>query len=288
MGFVELTDPVIASKGLDVDAKCESFITKAQSSVEDEFLKLYPKKSIADIIDYPEDGSVILLATVSEIVNNGNWWYPACKCHKAVFPDNGVYYCSSCNRHVFNVTPRYKVTIDVSDDSGSAWLILFDYDIQYLIGKPGVDSDAYPVDFNALLGRRMLFKVSNTSSTTYTDTPVFKVTGLCDDPSVIIAMYQLPGAESEATNAIPVMSAASVVDLSNYGNDMYDDADRFASSLIVTPFRHESNATNGLDSAESIDAFNTPLLTKRKYENAFGESSSSTAPGRKRASKYLK
>ncbi|KAK7287578.1 hypothetical protein RIF29_00859 [Crotalaria pallida] len=179
-------------------------------SIEDEYLKHYPKKTIEDVNNNPEDAVVIVLGTINEIVDDGQWWYPACKCHKAVIADNGVYYCHTCLRHVFNVTPRYKLQIEVSDLTGCAILMLFDYDVYSLIGKSCADllasmprgskSVEYPVEFKTLVGRKLLFKITNTSVSSRHDSGVYRVRGFCDDAN-IIAMYELPGVDISPTKA---------------------------------------------------------------------------------------
>ncbi|KAK7281632.1 hypothetical protein RIF29_09789 [Crotalaria pallida] len=292
----------ISSSGVIVDAMCDSFGAKTHTSIEDEFLKLYPKKSIAELMENPEDGVVVLLGTVNEIVNNGNWWYPSCKCLKAVFTDNGVYYCSACSRHVFNVVPRYKVTIDVSDGTGTAWLILFDYDVTYLVKKncsdllssftEGTDDLEYPLDLKSIVGRRMLFKVSNTYSSSDHDTCVFKVRGLCDDPN-IIAMYDLEGADNAPLDisfsfGIPVACSAPVVDLSLDGKNFSEDSNRLASSVVDPYLPHANDASVIGNSAQESDGFATPVMNKRKSEYSMGEVSYNSANRKKKSFKLSK
>ncbi|CAJ2658187.1 unnamed protein product [Trifolium pratense] len=59
------------------------------------------------------------------------WWYPSCKCHKVVVLDFGAYYCNSCVKHIFQVTPRFKVKIEVSDGDSTSVFILFDSAMSY-------------------------------------------------------------------------------------------------------------------------------------------------------------
>ncbi|KAK7290065.1 hypothetical protein RIF29_04218 [Crotalaria pallida] len=243
------------------------------------------------------DGVVVLLATVNEIVNNGNWWYPSCKCHKAVFTDNGVYYCSACSRHVFNVVSRYKVTIDVSDGTGSAWLIIFDYDVTYLIKKncsdllssftEATDDLEFPSELKSIVARRMLFKVSNTYSSSDHDTCVFKVRGLCDDPN-IIAMYDLEGADNAPLDGIPVACSAPVVDLSLDGENFSEDSNRFASPVVDPYLPHTNDASVMVNSAHDSDSFTTPVMNKRKSEYSLGEVSYNSATGKKKSLKLSK
>ncbi|KAK7282736.1 hypothetical protein RIF29_11752 [Crotalaria pallida] len=75
-------------------------------SVEDDYLKLYPKKTLFDLGEEKEEGVFVVFATIAHVSHDDNWWYPACKCHKSVTADNGMYYCSACRKHVFSVVPR--------------------------------------------------------------------------------------------------------------------------------------------------------------------------------------
>ncbi|KAK7290319.1 hypothetical protein RIF29_04642 [Crotalaria pallida] len=190
--------------GLQLSACSSVVVGTPKVSIEDEYLKLYPEKTIESVNSSPEDVVVIVLATINEIVDDGQWWYPSCKCHKAVVADNGVYYCHSCSRHVFNVTPRYKLQIEVSDLTGCAILILFDYDVYYLVRKTcadmlasipqGTKSVEYPLDFKSLIDRKLLFKVANTTVSSPDHSGIYRVCGVCDDPN-IIAMYEFPGVD---------------------------------------------------------------------------------------------
>ncbi|KAJ1442839.1 Nucleic acid-binding, OB-fold [Sesbania bispinosa] len=67
-------------------------------SMRDEFLKLYPKKSM--------EGYFIILASVTEVVEDFKWWYMACSCMKVVSYVDGVPFCKDCQKNVYDMTPR--------------------------------------------------------------------------------------------------------------------------------------------------------------------------------------
>ncbi|KAK7255253.1 hypothetical protein RIF29_28660 [Crotalaria pallida] len=168
----------LSSFGVIVDAMCDSFGGKTHTSIEDEFLKLYPKKTIAELMENSE----------------------------------------------------------------------------------ATDDLEFPSDLKSIVGRRMLFKVSNTYSSSDHDTCVFKVRGLCDDPN-IIAMYDLEGADNAPLDGISVACSAPVVDLSL--------------DVIV-------------NSAQDSDGFTTPVMNKRKTEYSLGEVPYNFANGKKKSSKLSK
>lgn len=74
---------------------------RKRATVEEKFLWMYPKKTLSQLHDTPEDGTFIVYATVEGFVDGEEWWYPACKCNRSVAPDSGAYYCKGCDKHVF-------------------------------------------------------------------------------------------------------------------------------------------------------------------------------------------
>ncbi|KAK7255455.1 hypothetical protein RIF29_28865 [Crotalaria pallida] len=140
-------------------------------------------------------GVFVVFATIAHVIHDDNWWYPACKCHKSVTADNDMYYCSACRKHVFSVIPRFRVKFEALDDSGVANLVMFDYDVAYLLKKtcsellaglkevePALHYLSYaseeslggwvPDEFEALVGKKLLFKVTKNTSlvSTFGDT----------------------------------------------------------------------------------------------------------------------
>jgi hypothetical protein len=107
----------------------------AKPSEADEFLNLHPKLRVTELIDTTEDGVYAVFGEITGIVDGQEWWYTACKCHRAVMPDSGAYYCSGCGKHVFQVVPRFKVKIHVSDGENVGVFVLFDSDMSYIMEK---------------------------------------------------------------------------------------------------------------------------------------------------------
>lgn len=94
---------LIDGVGLSSVPKLES---RTRASIEDDFLTMYPKKTLSQLIASLEDGLFIVSATIDGLVDGEDWWYPACKCHRSVTPDSGAYYCKDCVKHVFHMVPR--------------------------------------------------------------------------------------------------------------------------------------------------------------------------------------
>ncbi|WJX79155.1 hypothetical protein P8452_62302 [Trifolium repens] len=81
-------------------------------SFEEEFLQLHPKMNVSQLDGLDEGGVSVVCAEVVRFVDDSDWWYPACKCHRSVVADSGSYFCSSCDRHVFQVVPRFRVKVE--------------------------------------------------------------------------------------------------------------------------------------------------------------------------------
>jgi hypothetical protein len=75
---------------------------RIRPSFEEDFLRMYPAKSISCVSD-----------VIDGLVDGQEWWYPACKCHRSVTPDSGAYYCKGCVKHVFHMIPRFVSCIHV-------------------------------------------------------------------------------------------------------------------------------------------------------------------------------
>ncbi|KAJ1390611.1 hypothetical protein SESBI_37352 [Sesbania bispinosa] len=159
--------------------------------LSDEFLRLYPRKYVNELQITEEGGIFIVDATIVFVMNEEQWWYGACKCHKAVTLDGGLYYCSNCSTHVVEVTPRYKLRVEVFRWDDSASFILFDSDCVYLLGKTckellrGLKAGEHPPDFRGLIGKDLLFKVEKTIEYAFSYDDSFKVKKVCDDKEII-------------------------------------------------------------------------------------------------------
>jgi hypothetical protein len=81
---------------------------RARISKEDDFLHMFPKKSIDGVKHCLEEGVFVVCGTIAGLVDGSDFSYLACKCHRKVVPDSGSYYCSNCDKHVYQVLPRYN------------------------------------------------------------------------------------------------------------------------------------------------------------------------------------
>ncbi|XP_052119057.1 replication protein A 70 kDa DNA-binding subunit B-like [Arachis duranensis] len=108
-------------------------------SLEDDFMRLTKKSTIDELQENKEDGTFVILGTITDVVEEGCWWYSTCVCGKTVHPESGVYFCDMCMHHVTNVIPRYRLKVVVSDETGQGIFVLFDRETTYLVKKTCAD-----------------------------------------------------------------------------------------------------------------------------------------------------
>ncbi|XLT73205.1 hypothetical protein HN873_029631 [Arachis hypogaea] len=180
-------------------------------SLEDDFMRLTRRSTIDQLHDNKEDGSFVIMGTITDIVEEGCWWYSTCVCGKAVYPESGVYFCDVCMHHVTNVIPRFRLKVAVSDHTGQGIFVLFDRETAYLLKKACADlfnevqkestvlcGDSYSITFKTLEGKKVLLKVDTKSLGIDKYFGTFRVKRICDDPT-IISMFELAENENEVT-----------------------------------------------------------------------------------------
>ncbi|KAJ1379939.1 hypothetical protein SESBI_46463 [Sesbania bispinosa] len=108
----------------------------------------------------PHDGYFIVLASVVTVLANNQWWYPTCKCNRAMIVVSDNYYCSICKTNIVEVSPRYKLKVEVFDGEDTTAFVMFDSDAELVTGIScdGV-IDHLPAELEELGGREFLFKV---------------------------------------------------------------------------------------------------------------------------------
>ncbi|XP_024628783.1 replication protein A 70 kDa DNA-binding subunit C [Medicago truncatula] len=182
----------------------------SKPSMEEEFLRMYPKKTISQLFNSEEDGFFVVSAIVSGFVEGEEWWYPACKCHRSVTADSGAYYCKGCDKHVIQMVPRYKIKLRVDDGTGDSVFVLFDSDVHYLLEKQcsvlvakskGDDVGFYPPEIVMLKGKRFLFKVDKPVISGGFFDGSYRVKRVCADSS-IVAKFAMNGYNYTPTESI--------------------------------------------------------------------------------------
>ncbi|KAM7264164.1 hypothetical protein ACFE04_001847 [Oxalis oulophora] len=165
-------------------------------SIEDDFLRLIPRKTIDEIHLCKQNIVCVTLATIVHVDEGEKWWYTACnKCNKSVVPKSGMYHCDSCNIFVGSVSLRYRLKVVVDDESNCASFVIFDRDASFLFGKTcadmldevqkGGDLHELPAECKRLIDKLFLFKVDVKYPPSSKLEPSYRVIRLSDDPSLI-------------------------------------------------------------------------------------------------------
>ncbi|XP_027941100.1 uncharacterized protein LOC114194891 [Vigna unguiculata] len=81
-------------------------------SLEDDFIKLHPRSSI-------EESTFVVKATIKHVLDHDDWWYTACICNKAVYPDSKM----------------YKLKLRVIDATDSTTFVVFNRDASAMLKK---------------------------------------------------------------------------------------------------------------------------------------------------------
>lgn len=101
----------VALHGVESSAPVPALGPRIRPSFREDFLQLYPRKTISGLHELEDDGTFVVFATIEGLVEGEDWWYPACRCHRGVTADSGAYYCKGCVKHVFHMVPRCDVSL---------------------------------------------------------------------------------------------------------------------------------------------------------------------------------
>ncbi|GAU50770.1 hypothetical protein TSUD_410670 [Trifolium subterraneum] len=246
--------------GIDVDNVVPVIGGHAKPSLEEEFLRMHPKKKIADLYELEEDGVFAVFGIVYGIVKGQEWWYPACKCHGSVVADSGAYYCNGCSKHVFQILPRFKVKIEVSHGDATCVFVLFDSEMSYIMEKScaqfvaqaKVSNDgSYPAEFESLVGKTMLVTIEKGIKQTTSSDGTFRVKRTCSDPTIIEKF------SAEGPYFTPVKPMAQAIDVDSYSSlddvDVVEDSQPlyFMKHIFVSP---PSPVVKIIDNQDVVDS----------------------------------
>ncbi|PNY02899.1 replication factor-A carboxy-terminal domain protein [Trifolium pratense] len=189
-------------EGVETLSSIPAFGFQPKPAFEDDFLVNYPKISIVNLLESVENGIYVVGATVDGLVEGEDWWYPGCSCARIVSADSGAFYCKPCTKRPFEMVPRFRVKLKVCDGSGQAIFIVFDDDMNKLLGKhchelvalsKAKNAGYYPPELELLKGIQLLFKVEKNSGRDVLFIGSFRVKRICNDVSVMKAFDSVLG-----------------------------------------------------------------------------------------------
>ncbi|KAL3623237.1 hypothetical protein CASFOL_032053 [Castilleja foliolosa] len=146
------------------------------------------------IVDEPVNFWVC--AIVGSII--GDWSYLACtKCNKKLDRVGLEYICDVCHKTTKTGVYKYKLQLEVLDQTGNVSLLCWDRESEKLIGRPcqelreeyveilKANKTELPVSLLKLVDQTVLFKVKVETKQLHKDNAVFMVTRLVTDPDVV-------------------------------------------------------------------------------------------------------
>ncbi|KAF8046644.1 hypothetical protein N665_3558s0003 [Sinapis alba] len=160
-----------------IDKKSDNKVIKQQKTDWDDV----QFRSIAEILVAIEVQSCKIICSIEGIDTDWGWFYFGCiGCNKRVtrirkndVPQNEkpLWRCEKCLSNVIKVEPKYKLHLNVEDDSGSCKLMMFDTVASTIIGSDAVqlwdgsydeieDPEVIPMPLQSLVGKSFFFGIS--------------------------------------------------------------------------------------------------------------------------------
>ncbi|KAJ1377218.1 hypothetical protein SESBI_49105 [Sesbania bispinosa] len=250
-----------------------------QVSMKEEFLTIYPRKPIGKLSVNSEDGAFIILGVIDEVLQEENWWYMACTCMKALSFDYGLPYCRDCEKVLFEMNPRFKIKILVTDGEDWVPLLLWDSESYSLMNKncrellseiKGDPTECYPCNILDLIGQEFLFRVERKEDAKFVSEGSYVVRRVCADQSVIDEFKGVVDEETPLKNKFePAFSklggcepSACVLELTPQSNSVLTDTD--VSHNSSTPSTNHAGASVAVIKVQGEPIADAPAEVKRR------------------------
>ncbi|XP_045821940.1 uncharacterized protein LOC123914810 [Trifolium pratense] len=175
-------------------------------SIGDDLLQT-PRMTIEDLIESTEKCYGSVLAWACEFDMDAGWFYQACtKCASRISFVAGQLYCDKC-KMPRTAIPRYKVNLQVIDNTGSITFVMFDRVVFQVVGLTAQDlldsmnndpnSTAYPQALDVFINKQMLFKVEVSDANLYRNWRAYTVKKVTADEDIIKSFCALHGIEMD-------------------------------------------------------------------------------------------
>ncbi|GJT41602.1 replication protein A 70 kDa DNA-binding subunit B [Tanacetum coccineum] len=187
--------------------------TASKHSTKDDFVKKFPFRTIAELLDVEQGMASIIVGTIIAIHEEEGWWYIGCRtCRKKVIKEIEIvdletdmenkskigpdeWRCTKCNVVTTSIKTIFRLQVRVQDDSGTISLTLFNDEVQSLVGRSAYQlcdkygkaaaDESFPTEILALIGKRFAFKVAIDEFNAKKLLPVFNVLRFSGDPDII-------------------------------------------------------------------------------------------------------
>ncbi|PNY14280.1 replication factor A protein [Trifolium pratense] len=171
-------------------------------SVADDLLQT-PRMTIEDLIESTQKCCGSVLAWACEFDMDAGWFYQACtRCASRINFVAGQLYCDKC-KMPRTAVPRYKLNLQVIDNTGSITFVMFDRVVFQVVGLTAQDmldsmnndpnSTTYPRELDVFINKRMLFKVEVTDANLYRNWRGYTVKKMTADEEIINQFTTLHG-----------------------------------------------------------------------------------------------
>ncbi|KAH0674584.1 hypothetical protein KY284_025671 [Solanum tuberosum] len=147
------------------------FETNSQHSSDELSKGIVPFKFLSDLIECTEESAYWIAAKIVSLKIDHGWSHSVCNiCFTSVNQEGNKYYCSECNMEVKYVIHRYILQMYVTDGTEFISLLLLDREALQLVGKSAKELNeglledveySYPREFDDLIEKKLMFKVSN-------------------------------------------------------------------------------------------------------------------------------
>ncbi|KAL3648867.1 hypothetical protein CASFOL_005270 [Castilleja foliolosa] len=152
--------------------------------------------SVESIFVVDEPINFWVCAIIGSVI--GDWSYLGCpKCNKKLEPVGLENICDSCYKSFPTGIHRYKLQLEVLDQTSNVSILCWDREAEKLIGRPcqelrkeyeknlKAENMDLPHDLNKLVDQTILFKVKVERKNLHKENAVFPVTRLVTDPDVV-------------------------------------------------------------------------------------------------------
>ncbi|WJX72997.1 hypothetical protein P8452_56824 [Trifolium repens] len=232
--------------------------------------------TIEDLIESSERCSGSVLVTTCDIEAALGWYYQSCTvCSTKVTITDGIISCDRCGEPRTAV-PRYKVHLQVIDNSGSTTFTLFDRVVSRVLGRTvqnllaTMNQDlAYPPELDTFVNKRMLFKVDVTDANLLRNCRTYTVRKMTEDEEIIkrfMSHHALNGVDGDNVEAGCVELGSQAADT----NDAIEGSDstKDDKNTLATP-TSKNSGKRSIDRVESIsdkDADGSAWSTTNKIQ----------------------
>nr|XP_043611490.1 uncharacterized protein LOC122583121 [Erigeron canadensis] len=257
-----------------------------------EFILNTDKKQLDEVRESEETGDFVVDATIAMLEQEFGWFFVGCrKDGKKVLskmeymeiadedeitdqlinaPVDSLW-CRKEKAIATEVVPKFRVTIRVQDSTDSASFVMWDRDVQKLLGLSANDirqrqlknndDQAYPHELEGLLNVKVAFKIKIDKYNIKHKGSAYTVNKMCDDPDIIAELEELKN--NNEVEEQPSMLEVATVKLDEESQGAPDSKDAFSvtgDSLATeiekdsetSPLQKRGNETPGVESTNKF------------------------------------